>query len=43
VLGNWRRGIGSLLVGNREQPVDLAWVEAGKTQIEVQLVQFLQL
>jgi hypothetical protein len=35
VFGKRRRGIGSLLVGNGKQPVNLARVEAGKTQVEV--------
>ena len=43
ILEKRRRGIGSRLIGNREQPVNLTWVEAGKTQVEVRLVQLLQL
>jgi hypothetical protein len=43
ILGNRRRGIGCLLVGNREQSVYLAWVEAGQAEIEVRCVEFLQL
>jgi CRISPR/Cas system CMR-associated protein Cmr1 (group 7 of RAMP superfamily) len=42
VLGKWRRGIGSLLVRNGQQAVDLARIEAGKREIVIGLVQLLE-
>src|ERR1017187_2187307 len=43
VLGQRRSRVGSLLVGNRQQPIDLARVEAREAEIEIRLTQFLQL
>jgi hypothetical protein len=43
VFGDGRRGIGPLLVGNREQPVELARVEASQAQSEVRSAEFFQL
>ena len=38
-----RRGIGSLLVGNRQQPVEIARAEASQAESEVRSVEFFQL
>ena len=37
-----RRGVGSLLVGNRQQPIDLARIEAGQAEIVIGLAQLLE-
>jgi len=42
-FGKRRRGVGFFLIIERQQIVDLAWVESSETQIEVRFLDFLQL
>jgi hypothetical protein len=42
VVGKRRRGVGSLVVGNRQQSINFLRVEAGQNEIEVDSVEFLQ-
>jgi len=40
-LGKRRSRVGALFVGNRQQAVDLARIEAGQVEIVIETAQFL--
>ena len=43
ILREWWRCVGTLLVGNGKQAIDLAGIEAGEAEVEIRGTEFLQL